>query len=99
MKTLRKISKDDLYSGIIVASVQNPDHLYELSIESESESDYLRYRAIAIVREGGIIEKKEDGSWFVLYQGFETNIWIETEESRKLDPVSVREDRLKEIGI
>ena len=93
MKILKRLRKSDLYTGIIVACDQNQRHLYELDLKS----DVLRYKAVAFIYDDGFVEKKEDGSWFStdLYN----DIWCETEDSRKVNPACIREDRLKELGI
>ena len=92
MKILRRLDASELYTGKIAASEQNERYIYEISAEGEK----LRYRAIyAVDSLSGSIEKY-DGSWFV--QG-DSHWWCETEESRKLDPASIREDRLRDLGI
>jgi hypothetical protein len=92
MKILRRFEKSDLYNGMIAASDANKNHIYELRISDT----YLSYRAIAFIEPDGSIVKCKDRGWFGtrLYSS-----WCETEESRKLDPVSRREDKLKELGI
>lgn len=93
MKILKRLRKSDLYSGMIVASSQNERHLYELCLAA----DHLRYKSVGFISDEGAVEKYEEGTWFstVLYN----DIWCETEDSRKMDPASIREDRLKELGI
>ena len=92
MKRLRRLDASELYTGKIAASEQNERYIYEISIEGEK----LRYRAIyAVDSLTGSIEKY-DGSWFSDEEG---SFWCETEESRKLDPASIREDRLRGLGI
>ena len=92
MKILKMFIESDLYSGMIVASSQNEIHLYELDLTDDS----LRYKAIGFINDAGVVEKYEYGSWFstIIY-----NIWCETEDSRRLNPACIREDRLKELGI
>ena len=87
------LRKSDLYTGMIVASSQNEIHLYELDLTDAS----LRYKAIGFINDSGVVEKYEEGSWFStnLYN----DIWCETEDSRRMDPACIREDRLKELGI
>ena len=93
MKILKRLRKSDLYSGMIVASSQNERHLYELCLVA----DHLRYKSVGFINDEGTVEKYEEGTWFstVLYN----DIWCETEDSRKMNPASIREDRLKELGI
>jgi hypothetical protein len=98
MKILRKYKKSDLYSGLIVASEQNYNHLYEILVLD----DCLRYKAVAIKHpyslpgDGGIFEEYREGFWFSTTN---SNIWCETEYSRKMNPAEVREDKLNELGI
>jgi hypothetical protein len=93
MKILKMFRESDLYTGMIVASSQNEIHLYELDLTDAS----LRYKAIGFINDAGVVEKYEEGSWFStnLYN----DIWCETEDSRRMDPACIREDRLKELGI
>jgi hypothetical protein len=93
MKILKMLRKSDLYTGMIVASSQNQRHLYELDLTH----DVLSYRAIGFINDAEVVEKYEYGSWFStnLYN----DIWCETEDSRRMDPACIREDRLKELGI
>ena len=93
MKILKELRKSDLYSGMIVASSQNERHLYELCLAA----DHLRYKSVGFISDEGSVEKYEEGTWFStnLYN----DIWCETEDSRKMDPASIREDRLKLLGI
>jgi hypothetical protein len=93
MKILKMFRESDLYSGMIVASSQNERHLYEICLVA----DHLRYKAIGFINDAGVVEKYEEGSWFStnLYN----DIWCETEDSRRMDPACIREDRLKELGI
>ena len=100
MKILKRLKHSDLYTGIIVASKQNPEYLYELILTD----NHIKYKAVAFIN-NGIIEKKEDGYWHTInslqshLRYALTDIWCETEESRKINPASMREDRLKELGI
>ena len=95
MKILKRLKHSDLYTGIIVASKQNPEYLYELILTD----NHTKYKAVAFIK-NGIIEKKEDGNWYIISRGSSLlDIWYETEESRKINPASMREDRLKELGI
>ena len=95
MKILKRLKHSDLYTGIIVASKQNPEYLYELILTD----NHTKYKAVAFIN-NGIIEKKEDGNWYIISRGSSLlDIWYETEESRKINPASMREDRLKELGI
>ena len=95
MKILKRLKHSDLYTGIIVASKQNPEYLYELILTD----NHTKYKAVAFIN-NGIIEKKEDGDWHTLNSvQSHFDIWCETEESRKINPASMREDRLKELGI
>ena len=98
MKILKRLKHSDLYTGIIVASKQNPEYLYELILK---DNHHIKYKAVAFIK-NGIIEKKEDGNWHMinsLQSHFDFDTWCETEESRKINPASMREDRLKELGI
>jgi len=93
MKILRRFEKSDLYNGMIAASdANNNNNIYELHLSDT----YLSYRTIAFVEPDGSIVKCKNRNWFStrIYTG-----WCETEESRKLDPISIREDKLKELGI
>ena len=96
MKIFKRLTHSDLYTGIIVASKQNPEYLYELLLTE----NHIKYKAVAFIK-NGIIEKKEDGNWFIINSRSSSSldIWLETEESRKINPASMREDRLKELGI
>jgi hypothetical protein len=93
MKILKMFRESDLYTGMIVASSQNQRHLYVLDLTI----DGLGYKAIGFINDAGVVEKYEEGSWFStnLYN----DIWCETEDSRRMDPACIREDRLKELGI
>ena len=93
MKILRRFEKSDFYNGMIAASDGNQHYLYELHLSD----DCISYRAIAFVDFDGTIVKHE-GGWFSTSVSVYTS-WCETEESRKLDPVGRREDKLKELGI
>jgi hypothetical protein len=92
MKILKMFRESDLYTGMIVASSQNEIHLYELDLTDAS----LRYKAIGFINDEGVVEKYEEGSWF---SSNNNDIWCETEDSRRMDPACIREDRLKELGI
>ena len=92
MKILRRLDASELYTGKIAASEQNERYIYEIS----AEGGKLRYRAIYTVDSLTGSIGKYDGSWFSDEEG---NFWCETEESRKLDPASIREDRLRDLGI
>lgn len=93
MKILKILTESDLYTGIIVASEQNERHLYELNLVDNC----IRYKSVGFINDVGVVEKYDEGTWFstILYNG----LWCETEESRKMNPASIREDRLKELGI
>ena len=93
MKILKMLRESDLYTGMIVASSQNERHLYELDLTE----DGFGYKAIGIINDAGAVEKYEEGTWFS--SDLHNDIWCETEDSRRLDPASIREDRLKELGI
>jgi hypothetical protein len=58
--------------------------------------DGLGYKAIGFINDAGVVEKYEEGSWF---SSNHNDIWCETEDSRRMDPACIREDRLKELGI
>jgi hypothetical protein len=92
MKILKVFRESDLYTGMIVASLQNEIHLYELNLVDNC----IRYKSVGFINNSGVVEKYDEGSWFstILY-----NVWCETEESRKMNPACIREDRLKELGI
>lgn len=90
---LKMLREPDLYTGMIVASSQNERHLYELALTH----DVIWYKAIAFINDAGVVEKYEDGSW--LPSNLYNDIWCETEDSRRIDPACIREDRLKELGI
>jgi hypothetical protein len=92
MKILKMLGESDLYTGMVVASSQNERHLYVLDLTIYG----LGYKAIAFVNDSGVVEKYEGGSWF---SSDRSDIWCETEESRKMNPASIREDRLKELGL
>ena len=95
MKILKRLTHSDLYTGIIVASKRNTEYLYELRLTE----CHIEYKAVAFIK-NGTIEKKEDGVWDMLNSlSSSLDIWVETEESRKINPASMREDRLKELGI
>ena len=93
MKILKRLRKSDLYTGLIVASDQNQRYLYELILTD----DCIRYKSVGFINDVGVVEKYEEGSWFSTF--LYNDIWCETEDSRKMNPVSIREDRLKELGI
>jgi hypothetical protein len=97
MKVLKRLRESDLYTGMIVASDGNLRHLYELVLVD----DCVRYKAVAFINDAGVVEKKGDGSWFStnMHNDNSISIWCETEDSRRLDTASRREDRLKELGI
>ena len=94
MKILRDIKLEDIYDGIIVASKQNDNHLYELFINNDV---IIKCRPIAFIHDDGSIEHKTDGSFWST-RLFD-DIWCETDISRKLNPTTRREDKLKELGI
>lgn len=93
MKILKMLRESDLYTGMIVASSQNERHLYELYLAT----DHLRYKSVGFINDAGAVEKYEEGTWFSI--NLYNDIWCETEDSRKMNPASIREDRLKELGI
>ncbi len=95
MKILKMLRKSDLYTGMIVASSQNKIHLYELDLTDAS----LRYKAIGFINDAGVVEKFEESDGIFWVSTIIYNIWCETEDSRRMDPACIREDRLKELGI
>ena len=100
MKILRDFKLEDLYDGIIVASKQNDRHLYELFPSQKMDINdviVIQYRSIAFIHDDGSIEPKTDvGFWSTRLVD---DLWCETDISRKLNPASRREDKLKELGI
>jgi hypothetical protein len=96
MKILKRLDPSEIYDGKVAASSQNEDHIYELHMGG------LSYRVIARIENGKAV-KIPDGARFrrllAVRQSPSGVIWVETEESRKLDPMARREDALKELGI
>ena len=45
------------------------------------------------------LEKFEESDGIFWVSTIIYNIWCETEDSRRMDPACIREDRLKELGI
>jgi hypothetical protein len=91
MKILRRLDISELHTGMIVASEQNDDHLYELDL---NEYPKIKYRSVAKIVDGEFKKHNSDFWHKTIFTG-----WVETEESRKINPQTKREDRLKELGL
>lgn len=97
MKILRDIKLEDLYDGIIVASRQNDRHLYQLFIRYINDIITIQYRSIAFIHDDGTIESKTYSGFCAAR--FIEGCWCETDVTRNMNPVTRREDKLKELGI
>lgn len=96
MKILKNYTHEDLYDGMIVQSRSNRSFLYELKMADGK----TLYRAVAkIMDENRIVVLDQKGGLNHFHGASLGAQWCETEESRKMDPRSKREDRLKELGI
>ncbi len=89
MKILKRLDPSEIYDGKVAASSQNEDYIYELHMGG------LSYRVIARIENGKAVKIPD----LAVRQSPSGVIWVETEESRKLDPMARREDALKELGI
>jgi len=87
MKVLKKYKVEDIYDGIIVASIFNKSYLYELKLNG----DDFKYRVIAEIH-NGIIEMVGDRNNL---SNSHISDLCETTFSRSLN----RNEKLKKLGI
>lgn len=92
--TIRTLDESDLYDGITVQSFGNSDCIYEL----RKISGKWMYRPIARINNRyrlPYIEKMGPGPWYQTG----TSKWSETVCSISINPVIIREEKLKILGI
>lgn len=92
MKVLKKYKFEDIYDGIIVASIFNSGYLYEIKLDV----DNFKYRPIAEMVDGMIRMVTRD--WYPLSNSQIKDL-CETTTSRSLNLPNERNEKLKKIGI